>query len=177
MQGVFLASRGNELVLVNTNEEVVEDVQIDVKAGLSAPLEDARAADGVVAIQRLAPGELRRLSFAEPLRAVGRTALAVGRDGTGRTDFGHGHFLLNAGKRSWEAEPGVSVAPGSFALRFAPGLEDLQPRSRASDTELTRLFVEQSAIIAREVLFKGRPLVTNRLLSDETVTLGNQDNW
>ena len=69
------------------------------------------------------------------------------------------------------------MAPGSFALRFAPGLEDLQPRSRASDTELTRLFVEQSAIIAREVLFKGRPLVTNRLLSDETVTLGNQDNW
>ncbi|TMH32570.1 MAG: hypothetical protein E6H66_13860 [Betaproteobacteria bacterium] len=140
-------------------------------------MKDVRAADGVVAIQRLAPGELRRLSFAEPLRAVGRTALAVGRDGTGRTDFGHGHFLLNAGKRSWEAEPGVSVAPGSFALRFAPGLEDLQPRSRASDTELTRLFVEQSAIIAREVLFKGRPLVTNRLLSDETVTLGNQDNW
>jgi hypothetical protein len=177
MQGVFLASRANELVLVNTNDEVLEGVQIDAKARLSAPSKDVRAADGVVVIQRLAPGELRRLSFAEPLRAVGRTALAVGRDGTGRTDFGHGHFLLNVGERSWEAEPGVWVAPGSFALRFAPGLEQLQPRSRASDTELTRLFVEQSAIIAREVLFKGRPFDTNRLLTDETVMLGNQDNW
>ncbi len=177
IQGVFLASRANELVLVNTNDEVLEGVQIDVKAGLSAPLKDVRAADGVVVIQRLAPGELRRLSFAQPVRAIGRTALAVGRDGTGRADFGHGRFLLNAGERSWEAEPGVWVAPGSFALRFAPGLEELQPRSRASDAELTRLFVEQSAIIAREVLFKGRPFDTNRLLTDETVMLGNQDNW
>ncbi len=177
MQGVFMASRGNELLLVNTNDEVVEGAQIDVEAELSSRSEDVRAEDGIVVIQQLVPGELRHLSFTVPVRAVGRTALAISRDGTGRADFGHGRFLLNTSERSWEAEPGVRVAPGSFALRFAPGLEDLQPRSRASDMELTRLFVEQSAIIAREVLFKGRPLDTNRLVSDETVMLGNQDTW
>ena len=176
-QGVFLASRGNELVVVNTNEEPLEGVQIEVNAALAGLSEGILAVDGIVVIRRLAPGEVRRLSFAEPVSAVGRTAFALGGDGTGHADFGHGRFLLNMGKRSWEAEPGVSVASGSFTLRFAPGLEDLRPRSRASNMELTRLFLEQSAIIVREILLKGRPLATNRLLSGKTVKLADQDTW
>jgi hypothetical protein len=62
-------------------------------------------------------------------------------------------------------------------IGWEPGLERIRPYSRASDLELTRLFLAQSSIIVREILFRGRALDSNRWLSGEEIRLEDHDTW
>ncbi len=177
VQGVFAASRGTELFLVNTNDRAVEGVQVETAAALLASGDGACAEPGVVVVRRLEPGEVRRLAFATPVTATGRTALALAADGTGHADFGHGRFVLDVGARPRGAGGGAEPTAATWALHFAPGLEDLRPMSRASDAELTRLFAHQASIIGQEFLFKGRPVSTTRWLEADKVTLEDHARW
>lgn len=178
VQGVWLGAREQELVVWNTNDEPATELQIETSARLSgvAPA-GVSAADGVVRIERLPARSALRLAFGERIEAQGRTAASLDSRGRGRGEFGHGSVWLNAGADVWQADGATRVESNGFALRFAPGLEALAPRSRASDLELTKLFVEQSGIIAREFLFKGRSVDSRRWLGSAEIALENHDNW
>jgi hypothetical protein len=69
----------------------------------------------------------------------------------------------------------ASRSPWSFALEWH-GLERIWLRSRASDFELTALFCEQSAIIAR-VPVQGAESDGNRWLAAGEIALEDHDNW
>ena len=180
MQGVFLATRGDEAFVLNTNDEPVTDLQIETDGRLAGELTAGSEVHGeVIRLERLEPGESCAFLFTRPLRAIGPRAIALDRKRRGRADFGHGEVAVHFGieGREWTAPGGLTVRPGGHALRFRPGLETLRPRSRASDAELTRLFLEQSWIIASEFLFKGRSVDSRRWLAQGEIALEDHDTW
>jgi hypothetical protein len=174
VQGVFLASRDRTLWVANTNEVEASALQIETSARPAAASSGVGAAEGVLRLS-LPAGGMVRIECDRPVEARGRTAVRLDASGRGRLEFGHGDVLINAGPEPWVE--GEIVPAGGFALRFAPGLETLRPRSRASDAELSRLFLEQGAILAREFLLKGRSLDSNRWLGASEIALENHDNW
>lgn len=178
VNGVWLATRGPEAWVVNANDEEVRDLQIATEAVAAAPLpEGTRSATGLLIVDRLPPGALHRMRFAEEVKGRGRRAIALDPLGRGRGDFGHGETFVNAGEGPWRVAAGFTVAPGTLAVRFAAGLEELRPTSRAADAELTALFLDQARIILREFAFKGRPLNSDRWLSQKTIELEDHDRW
>jgi hypothetical protein len=178
MHGVFLAARGRELWLVNTTDEDARDLQVETAAALAeGPAGGVRAAGGVLHVPLLRAGGMLRVLCQAPMRARGRRALALSAAGTGVADFGHGELAVNVGGAPWTSAAGGSVGPGAWRIRWASGMEQIRPRSRASDALLTRLFLEQTGIIVREVLFRGRALDSNRWLGTEEIRLENHDAW
>ena len=53
----------------------------------------------------------------------------------------------------------------------------LAPRTRASEREITGLFLGQAAIVGREVLMRGRKLDHQRWLGADTIALEDHDAW
>lgn len=74
IQGVFVAARGSELELHNTNPEPVEQLQIETSARPAGPTGDVRAEAGVLVVPRLAGGERLRIACDRPVEARGRAA-------------------------------------------------------------------------------------------------------
>ena len=178
VQGVWIGARDRSLVVFNTNDEEALELQLETSGRLSgAPAPGVHAADGVIRIERLPARSALRLSFDERIEGRGRTAVELDARGRARGDFGHGSVWLNAGAQPWQLDPATRVESMSFTIRFARGLETVAPRSRASDLELTRLFLGQSGIIAREFLFKGRSVDSRRWLDSAQITLEDHDSW
>ena len=176
VQGVFLGSRANVLWLFNTNAEPAERLQVQTQARLSRPVPGVTAAGDVLSVASLPPGGQLRLELDQPVEARGRTALKVDAGGRGGASFGHGVAWFTAGDEPWNTGS-LRVPAHGHALRFAPGLEDAAPRSRAGDAELSRLFVTQAAIVGREMLFRGRSLDSNRWLGADTISLEDHGSW
>lgn len=143
VQGIFIASRDRTLWVVNTNDERVTDLQIETGARPLRPVDGIAYAAGTLVVDQLAAGEQRAVELDHVVRVCGKQALGLASDGRVVHDFGHGRM-------EWD------VSSGECAVTFAPGLELLSPRSRASDAELTRLFIGQASILAREVMLRGR---------------------
>ncbi len=176
-RGICLASMGNTLWLFNTNDEDVDRVQIETRAGLAdAAPAGVHATNGVLCVDRLPAGAVLALPLAEPVAASGSAAVRLDGRGRGILDFGHGRVFVNVSGEAWSVA-GREVPPGGFARQFDAPVEGATPRARASDLELTRLFLEQAAILLREFLFKGRGVDSNRWLASAEIALENHDNW
>ena len=176
LHGVVLAARGHSLWLVNTNDEPVDALQVQTAARPARETPGVRAEADVLIVESLAPRSRLRVDCDRAVEARGRTALALDGLLRGRRSFGHGAVWVNESDAPWRSR-GVDVAPLGHAVRFAPGLETLAPRSRAGDGELTRLFLEQAAIVVREVLTRGRHLDSNRWLGADSIALEDHAAW
>jgi hypothetical protein len=175
---VHLASRGRELWLFNTNAEDAPGLQIETDGELAdAPPDGCSLNGGVLYVPALRAGECRGFLFRSGVVARGRGAMRLSPEGHAQTDFGHGTLAVNVSDSDWTVNPGTTVGAAGSLVKWSPGLESVQPRSRATDHELTRLFLEQSAIIVGEVLFRGRALDSNRWLGTDTIQLESHDNW
>ena len=178
IQGVQLASQGRELWLFNTSAEDAPGLQIETDGEWAdAPPEGCTLSDGILHVPLLPAGECRRFVFRSGVVACGRGAMRLSLEGHAQTDFGHGRLAVNVSDSDWTVSPGMTVGAARSLVKWSAGLESVQPRSRATDRELTRLFLEQSAIIVGEVLFRGRALDSNRWLGTDTIQLESHDNW
>ena len=178
MHGVFLAARGRELWIVNTTADDARGLQLETAAAVAGvPPEGVSAADGVLHVPLVRAGNMLRLEFREPLQVKGHRHVEVSAQGTGRTSFGHGEVFVNTGRQTWAPVKGPAVPAGESRILWERGLEEIRPRSRASELGLTRLFLAQSSIILREVMFRGRALDSNRWLGSEDIRLESHDAW
>lgn len=178
LQGVFLATRGRELWIANAGDDDAAELQLETRATLAAaPPAGVESTAGIVRVPRVAAGEVLRLEFRDALDVRGRRVVRLSKSGTGRGRFGHGEVFVNTGPAPWAPPGGPAVPPGAVRIGWEPGLERIRPYSRASDLELTRLFLAQSSIIVREILFRGRALDSNRWLSGEEIRLEDHDTW
>jgi hypothetical protein len=177
MQAVWLAARGRDVWVVNAGDDTVRDVQVLAPTPAADPPPGVTVTATGVRIDELRPGTMVPLRFADPAAAAGRRVLPLDPRGRGRGDFGHGVTYVNAGDVEWPVDSGDVIAPRSVDTVFAAGLEGLRPRSRALDRELSLLFAGQAAILAREFLFKGRPVDLDRWLAQDTIALEDHDRW
>ncbi len=166
IQGVFMAARGATLHVLNTDSERLDHIQIETHARPSCAHDRARWIDGVLVIDSLEAGESLALALDRTVQVTGRQSVHHDDPQSAglHHDFGHGTL-------EWD------VTSGRWRLAFAPGLETLRPRSRASDAELTRLFLGQAAIVAREVLLGRRHPDLDRFLMQPDLKLGTHDDW
>jgi hypothetical protein len=158
IHGVALAYRDSNLWIVNTNDESVEGLQIFMGERPRPQPQDHSIEiahqDGIAAIKHLPPRSITYFDCSAPLLIAGRNAVELDDAFRGRLDLGHGTCWLNLGHAPWFAA-GKTIAAGGFDLTFEPGCEEVRAMSRASEAELTRLFLGHAALLVRRVAREG----------------------
>lgn len=181
VQGVFLATRGRELWVGNANTEDITELQVRVPGTSVLPGDPAAAiagtdVDAIVRIERLQACGLLRLECAAPISA-GPRAIALDGQGHGSLAFGFGSVFVNAAESTWEPSPGLAIASRSCRVKFQESVAALRPMRRAPPAELYGLLTGQLGIIAREVIWKGRSLSSERFLGAKRIALEDHSNW
>jgi hypothetical protein len=87
-------------------------------------------------------------------------------------------LLVNLSDTTWECSPAITIKPQSFFLNATYSGTGPAQLSKPSILEETSLLIGQLWIVAREILFKGRSLSSNKFLDDSReIKLENHDTW
>ncbi|MGI8423252.1 MAG: hypothetical protein ACR2NO_03930 [Chloroflexota bacterium] len=179
IQGVWFVRRGNELWLVNANDRDVVEIQLVVSApaSVSSPDQELVQSGETVRIPRLPANRVLALRADRALEPAGAHSILLDGQGHGSARFAFGSVFVNVAESPWRSPGGIDLGPRSCVAVFNHDAARLRPWSRASHTELYRLLLGQTAIVAREILFKGRPIDSKKFLGSEEIPLEDHANW
>jgi hypothetical protein len=165
IQGVVLAYRDSDLWVVNLNDTPVERVQLVMgerpRPQPQGPGVDLQYHDGIAVLERLPAGSVTYLDCSAPLFIADRNAVELDQDLRGVWNFGHGVCRLNFGHSSWNLAD-RTIPSSRYDVAFDPGLEHVRPWSRASEAELTRLFLGHAALFVRRIAREGEAIDLTR---------------
>jgi hypothetical protein len=180
VQGVFVVFEENSFWLINVNDGAVENLQIVSERPISAEMqgEGIETHGNTLVIKKL-PG-----SSITQVRVLGhevfshKNARQMSRDRKVTFSLPFGELRINFSKTDWRTEDNRIVAAGGFLLSTRHSGTGLPLLSALPRWEEARLLSDQIALIAREVLLKGRSLNVEKYLdSSHEISMENYDNW
>jgi hypothetical protein len=179
VQGLWFARGGREVWLANANSEDVVEVQVSLagRATVASPAPAVTIAGDVLRVARLAARGLVALPTDPPLAPDPARMIPLDGGGRGSRRFAFGRVFVNVSAEAWCPAPGPPVPPAGCVAAFDDSVADLRPWSRAGRPELYRLLGGQMAILAREILFRGRSLDTRKFLDSKDILLEDHANW
>jgi hypothetical protein len=164
MQGFFLCSAGDSHWAVNITREDAHEVQL--AGGVDAPR---------IVLPPIPAGQVIPLHLPPRLRITGRNAIRLPRARRAVLRLGTGTLSINCSDDA-AAMHDIDVPPMSW--RYTSRVDaPHRPLSVLPRWEEYRLLAGQAAIIAREILFRGRSLDTNAYLGGEAHPLEQHENW
>jgi hypothetical protein len=179
IQGVFIAHRGRDLWLANTNDADVAELQVVVPRDLAlrCSTPGIERAGEILRLPRLPAGRLIALSLDRAPCFTSPRAIALDASARARASFQFGEVCVNAGDEPWEIRDRVTLARGECRALRAAGVEAPRPFSVPDPSELYRLLAGQLGIIGREILFRGRSLDSGKFLGSDAIRLEDHSSW
>ncbi len=180
MQGLFIAYDRRAFWLISTNEQDVRDVQIvlsdTVPRVSSDQTVDIRGNSLVLPV--VSASGIVFVETGQPLGFRGRRCKAVDRQKHVAWKLPFGTLFVNLSQSPWKVGPDLEVKAHSFILQSQRAPSDRAALSYLTPMEEIRLVLGQMWIVAREILFKGRPIDVDTYLDDSRgISLENHDNW
>ncbi len=181
IQGLFLLHRGKRIWLVNTNQSVLQNLQLlldcgEVEVSGEVPV---TASGRTLVFTALPPGSVTRFVTSRPVRWRGRNAVAIRSDRQVELKLPFGRLWVDLSDGRGTASEGAPAAADSkLRLEVATAGTGLPLLSELSGWEEYRLILGQMWIIARELLWQGRSLDPDRYLDDSgEIRLEDHKNW
>jgi hypothetical protein len=180
MHGVVLLYEGTSLWLINTNPAPVASVQIAFDAAVRLTSADC-AVEHKGAISHVKELRARALVKCEsdaPLRFDGPRCFGLHGKRRFQRNFANATLQVNLSETDWQCSPNTNLAPRTFVLTAPSSGTGLARLSVLPVIEEVSLLCGQLWIVAREMMFKGRSLNSNKYLDDsKEIKLENHDHW
>jgi hypothetical protein len=180
IQGVFVLYRDKKFWLVNTNNEPVPRLQIDLNESGSFESRDCTVkVDGfILTVKELPARSIVEVISDKPVRFEGRHCIERKSSGRIFYKFREGEIAINLSGSGWKLKTNLLLEPGTYQLNAKKSGTGYPMLSYLPYTEEFSLLCGQFWIVAREILFKGRSLNTNKFLdATKEIVLENHDNW
>ena len=208
IQGLFIVHDRHRFWLINTNEDDVHDVQIALSGPAPRVSSDQPVnVHGDKLVLPTIPGSgIISVETSQALRFKGRRCRAADRHKHAAWKLPFGTLFVNLSESPWVVTGDLTVKAHSFAMQSVGGIGKAEglvrsvpvrayegtphgvttngacrchpALSRLTLMEDIRLTLGQMWIVAREILFKGRPVNVDAYLDDsKEIKLENHDNW
>lgn len=180
MQGLFLAHNRQAFWLINTNEQDVRDVQI----ALSGPAprvscdQPVNIHENSLVLPVVPASGIVSVETRQALRFGGQRCKAVDRRKHVAWKLPFDMVFVNLSESPWVVNGSLTIKAHSFILQSQRARNDYAALSCLTPMEEIRLILGQMWIVAREILFKGRPINVDAYLDDTRgIKLEDHDNW
>ncbi len=166
IQRVFICMRKDKYWILNLNDQDVAGIQL---AG------NPRTGERLVLPTIPAQG-LIGLDLPKGINIVGKTVIALDSDYTAVYRMKSGKLFVNCSHEEKRIKGTKNVKSLSWTLEMK-GQAGYERLSALPWYEESRLLFGQSAIILREVLFKGRSIQADTYLDSDNIVLEDHSNW
>jgi hypothetical protein len=180
IQGIFIFYEERSLWMVNTNPDPVTSFQMAFNKPVSLTSEACTIEmhDRTVYIKDLPAHALVKCESNADVKMLGRGCFPL----RGRRVFcqkiPHAQLYVNLSDADWRCSTNIKIKPQSFFLKTTYSGTGSARLSKLSIWEESSLIMGQLGIIAREILFKGRSISSDKYLDDSReIKLENHDNW
>jgi hypothetical protein len=180
VQGIFAVTDRSGFRLINTNEADVDMLQIVTDRAFSVASDDCRVfADGATTVIHRLPGlSISSFRCAERVAFPGRMILSATAESHAHRRLPLGELRVNLSDEAWNLLDGRTIDPNSFLLDTHLAGTGTPVVTALTTLEEFKMLFDQFAIIAREVLFKGRSLDAAKYLDGtREIRLENHDTW
>jgi hypothetical protein len=180
IQGIFYFSDQQFLWIVNTNQVIVESLQIvfdkpiQLRSTKCKIAIDNRTAN-IVNIPAMA---IIKIESNTSIKIKGKRSFSAVGSKTICQHIANSKMYLNLTSSNWQVSNNLQIAPESFFFEPKRSGTNLSILSELPLIEETSLILSQIMIVAREILLKGRSLNSTKYLDDsKEIRLENHDNW
>lgn len=179
IQGIFIVYRGNMLYVINTNDQRVDNLQIEMGGRkISANYgENIRSERSVVIISSIDKRNFVKISTDRAIKCRGLRCAELDRSLHGVIHFGGGVLYVNMGDTAWYALNEYCLKPHSCVLTYPSHLRKIRPLSVIRNAEYINLIYQQTSIIIREIVWKGRSINAQKFLSGDKIRLEDHGEW
>ena len=180
IQGVFIVHRENTMWILNTNNEPVPKLQLALSANTALTSEDCEVNvnENHLVIRELPRHGIAKLNSSEPIDVAGPRCYYKKKSDNLFFKLPAGSIAINLSKHSWNLSNGTILEPGTFLLNAKESGTGNPILSLIPRGEEFSLLMGQIWIVAREILFKGRSMNSDKFLdSSKEIKLENHENW
>jgi len=180
IQGVFIVFQDRSFGLVNVTDDDIDNVQVVSDRPFDVDVRDGSMVSygRTLVIKTLPKNSVRLVRASDRVVFSHKNSFAVGKDRHITRALPFGELMINLDVNDWQIPGGGMVQSGTFLLKTVRGGTGIPILSNLPYGEELDLILDQTALIAREVLLRGRSLNIERFLdSSRQIPLENPDNW